>query len=338
MGPNIEVISYRFKTASAIMGFQQTLHHREWEYCSPSVHMGPVSSLPVRCHQLGLAGEGEGALLGLSWQRAFDAFCVQQGLGALGGRAGHPPWHLHSCPSPCPAPAPLAATLQQQIWAKMQEFFKIPRTLLWDSLIFHGQDHQYQNLGDGRQKVVDTQIYHSKSGFGLFSLIFREECAHRWNRFGFESCDLSGTLQPQLFRKRPQRCSCCVCLLAAGMCKAGDGASPVSPVCRLGGIPVGVVAVETRTVELSIPADPANLDSEAKVGGLCAPVLSVPLSRWDSLLSPGVVLMCSRSWGAGSAWIVCEHSCSRPVGIPRFPALLLPSGIRGGAGIRAQEM
>lgn len=36
---------------------------------------------------------------------------------------------------------------------------------------------------------------------------------------------------------------------------------------RLGGIPVGVVAVETRTVELSIPADPANLDSEAKVLG-----------------------------------------------------------------------
>lgn len=36
-------------------------------------------------------------------------------------------------------------------------------------------------------------------------------------------------------------------------------------VTRLGGISVGVVAVETRTVELSIPADPANLDSEAKV-------------------------------------------------------------------------
>ncbi|KAG8588869.1 hypothetical protein GDO81_006133 [Engystomops pustulosus] len=34
---------------------------------------------------------------------------------------------------------------------------------------------------------------------------------------------------------------------------------------RLGGIPIGVVAVETRTVELSIPADPANLDSEAKI-------------------------------------------------------------------------
>ena len=35
--------------------------------------------------------------------------------------------------------------------------------------------------------------------------------------------------------------------------------------CRLGGIPVGVVAVETRTVEMTIPADPANLDSESKV-------------------------------------------------------------------------
>ncbi|KAK6168611.1 hypothetical protein SNE40_019808 [Patella caerulea] len=34
---------------------------------------------------------------------------------------------------------------------------------------------------------------------------------------------------------------------------------------RLGGIPVGVVSVETRTVELQIPADPANLDSESKV-------------------------------------------------------------------------
>lgn len=34
---------------------------------------------------------------------------------------------------------------------------------------------------------------------------------------------------------------------------------------RLGGVPIGVVSVETRTVELSIPADPANMDSEAKV-------------------------------------------------------------------------
>ncbi|XP_060534242.1 acetyl-CoA carboxylase isoform X2 [Cylas formicarius] len=33
---------------------------------------------------------------------------------------------------------------------------------------------------------------------------------------------------------------------------------------RLGGIPLGVIAVETRSVELNLPADPANLDSEAK--------------------------------------------------------------------------
>jgi acetyl-CoA carboxylase/biotin carboxylase 1 len=33
---------------------------------------------------------------------------------------------------------------------------------------------------------------------------------------------------------------------------------------RLGGIPAGVIAVETRTVELNMPADPANPDSEAK--------------------------------------------------------------------------
>ena len=37
---------------------------------------------------------------------------------------------------------------------------------------------------------------------------------------------------------------------------------------RLGGIPLGVIAVETRTVEVAIPADPANLDSEAKVSVL----------------------------------------------------------------------
>ena len=33
---------------------------------------------------------------------------------------------------------------------------------------------------------------------------------------------------------------------------------------RLGGVPCGVVAVEVRTVETTLPADPANADSEAK--------------------------------------------------------------------------
>uniref|UniRef100_UPI00358EE22F acetyl-CoA carboxylase-like isoform X2 n=1 Tax=Myxine glutinosa TaxID=7769 RepID=UPI00358EE22F len=34
---------------------------------------------------------------------------------------------------------------------------------------------------------------------------------------------------------------------------------------RLGGLPVGVVAVETRSVELMVPADPANPESEAQI-------------------------------------------------------------------------
>ncbi len=34
---------------------------------------------------------------------------------------------------------------------------------------------------------------------------------------------------------------------------------------RLGGIPCGVIAVETRSMECVIPADPANTDSETKV-------------------------------------------------------------------------
>ena len=35
--------------------------------------------------------------------------------------------------------------------------------------------------------------------------------------------------------------------------------------CRLGGIPMGVIAVETRAVEVVIPADPGNPDSDTKV-------------------------------------------------------------------------
>lgn len=49
----------------------------------------------------------------------------------------------------------------------------------------------------------------------------------------------------------------------------GTGLADLTLPChRLGGLPVGVIAVETRTVEVTIPADPANLDSEAKVSGV----------------------------------------------------------------------
>lgn len=55
----------------------------------------------------------------------------------------------------------------------------------------------------------------------------------------------------------------------AGVQHGGELASAkvTLPHCRLGGLPVGVIAVETRTVEVTIPADPANPDSEAKVCG-----------------------------------------------------------------------
>ena len=34
---------------------------------------------------------------------------------------------------------------------------------------------------------------------------------------------------------------------------------------RLGGVPCGIIAVETRTVECLVPADPADVETEAKV-------------------------------------------------------------------------
>ncbi len=37
---------------------------------------------------------------------------------------------------------------------------------------------------------------------------------------------------------------------------------------RLGGIPVGVISVETRSVECTVPADPADPESEVKVRAL----------------------------------------------------------------------
>lgn len=49
---------------------------------------------------------------------------------------------------------------------------------------------------------------------------------------------------------------------------------------RLGGIPVGVIAVETRTVELQLPADPANLDSEAKVNKIKILILVCFVIMW----------------------------------------------------------
>nr|APH81346.1 ACC [Paracyclopina nana] len=46
---------------------------------------------------------------------------------------------------------------------------------------------------------------------------------------------------------------------------AGWAKTVVTGRARLGGIPVGVIAVETRTIEVTMPADPANPESEAKI-------------------------------------------------------------------------
>lgn len=56
--------------------------------------------------------------------------------------------------------------------------------------------------------------------------------------------------------------------------------------------------METRTVELSIPADPANLDSEAKVGVLLS--LLVPV---EGALGQGF-LPFPKFWRAGGAGAV----------------------------------
>lgn len=46
---------------------------------------------------------------------------------------------------------------------------------------------------------------------------------------------------------------------------AGWAKTVVTGRARLGGIPIGVIAVETRTVETVIPADPANSESQQQV-------------------------------------------------------------------------
>ena len=46
---------------------------------------------------------------------------------------------------------------------------------------------------------------------------------------------------------------------------AGWAKTVVTGRARLGGIPVAVIGVETRTVEVTLPADPANPDSESKL-------------------------------------------------------------------------
>ena len=49
---------------------------------------------------------------------------------------------------------------------------------------------------------------------------------------------------------------------------------------RLGGIPVGVIAVETRPIDVHLPADPANPNSEAKIN----PQAGQVKTKWIKIL------------------------------------------------------
>lgn len=73
----------------------------------------------------------------------------------------------------------------------------------------------------------------------------------------------------------------------------------------MGGIPVGVVAVETRTVELSIPADPANLDSEAKVS------LKLALSHPDTQPHADLSWVCPVFFRSSSRLVRCGSPTQR---------------------------
>lgn len=48
-------------------------------------------------------------------------------------------------------------------------------------------------------------------------------------------------------------------------CQAGWARSVVTGRARLGGVPVGIIAVETQTVMLNIPADPGAPDSSERI-------------------------------------------------------------------------
>ncbi|XP_016151369.1 acetyl-CoA carboxylase-like [Sinocyclocheilus grahami] len=91
-------------------------------------------------------------------------------------------------------------------------------------------------------KVLGREVYTSNNQLGGVQIMHNNGVTHTTVSYRSASgvCSYEGTLRPTLDVSRTSQS-------------------------ELGGIPTGVVAVETRSVELSIPADPANLDSEAKI-------------------------------------------------------------------------
>lgn len=151
MGPNIEVISYRFKTASAITGFQQPLHHREWEYFQPLSAHG-LCSCVISWGWLGRARglcwdcPGSTESMAFVFRRAWIPQEAELGIFPAACTPAHPS---------VPAPAHLAVTHP----AAGRVLSPSQPSPFGDSLIFHGRDHQYQNLDDGRRRLVNMWIY-----------------------------------------------------------------------------------------------------------------------------------------------------------------------------------
>lgn len=76
---------------------------------------------------------------------------------------------------------------------------------------------------------------------------------------------------------------------------------------RLGGIPLGVIAVETRTVELTVPADPANLDSESRVSPAAFKMMVQQGFTWRSCFWVRVCVFGSGA-AAGRSGVVSRFS------------------------------
>lgn len=90
---------------------------------------------------------------------------------------------------------------------------------------------------------------------------------------------------------------------------------------RLGGIPLGVIAVETRTVELTVPADPANLDSESKVSISCCGLWFKQITSQCFISYHGFVRWWQVLQQAGQVWfpdsafktaqVICDFNAER---------------------------
>ena len=93
----------------------------------------------------------------------------------------------------------------------------------------------------------------------------------------------------------------------------------------LGGVPVGVIAVETRSVDVSIPADPANTDSEAKV----IYILQYTV-HWCMTVIQQVISQAGQVWYPDSAYKTAQ--AIRDFGLEQLPLFIFANwrGFSGG--------